>query len=652
MRPETILPLRVRLIRASDTLHRYAVRLIGTFVVFLLTADAVVNNWSLNNYLGGGYFFLTPVGGIGAAYELDTEYSFGHGRAIANLSDIGYWMTNVTVNHLVTKSKHMYTFTAGEYALTPATDLCPIFTGTYSASSASSIRLALADDAISFYRGHALDHIFTNDQTANLATPGMSSTELLKLGYIPGRTSVDKRFTKPFQIANTSQLQHVVVPYFRMYSHNFCTGCTPIAELGFSKCNMTLSYSDATATLRVISSDFVPGSTYKLGVTMVNSAVGTLSLVGKLLAIALGIGGFLASRRTVQWFEVDPSKPDSIVAKVLRTVIPKYFPFASNALSYDMFCYNSDIFVFVYTFSVLLDLQNCLLYVGSVNVYNAPAPQVLVSLMMFSLSCRLLWVNCAILKFCKIFWNLVVHSNYNGQSNVMTFFNFSTVTYLYLSAIMLFFIPAFVEYDNSVHADLPKSVESLDGLRVEVFDGSYMRVASSIIYLLLANVFCVTVIDHVINYKYWRTLRKNSLTRQTVYNSSSILCDYLPRLESHEDGVTTTTSIRARRLSTLQWFFMSHLTCFGLPAKDLLVKKKKTLLVQVKVARAFRNPTAQSAVSAREPADAIEEEEAEEFFTIVQDGDRVIHLLDGNFADVGSTSFNAKVLKDAHITIR
>ncbi|KDO18354.1 hypothetical protein SPRG_16273 [Saprolegnia parasitica CBS 223.65] len=643
MRSESTEPLRVRLVRASDTLHWYATRLFGSLVVLLLTVDAVVNNWSLNNFLGGGFFFLTPVGGIGAAYELDTEYSFGHGRAIANLSDVGYWMTNVSVSHLVTKSKHMYTFTAGEFALTPSTDLCPIFQGTYSALAGSSIRLALADDAISFYRGHAMDHFFTNDQTVNLATRGMSSADLFSLGYVPGRTSVDKRFTTPFTVANTSQLQHLVVPYFRIYTYNFCTGCTPITELGFSRCNLTLAYSDANQTLRVDSSAFVPGSTYKLGVTMANSVVGVVSLVAKLAAIMLGIAGFFASRRTVQWFEVDPSTPDSVIAKVLRTVAPKYFPFPSHALSYDMFCYNSDVFVFLYAFSVLLDLQNCLLYVGRINVYNAHVPQALPLLTTLSLSCRLLWVNCAILKVCKILWNLVVHAEYNGQSNVMTFFNFSSVTYLYLSAVLLFFIPAFVEYDNSVAMDLPKSVESLDGLRVEVVHGSYMRVAVSILYLLLLNVFAVTVIDHAINYKYWSTLRNNSLTRQTVYNSSSILCDYLPPLENHKDGVTTTTSIRARRLSTLQWFFMSHLTCFGLPAKDLYVKKKKTMLVKT-----ARNLMAQSA----EPTTAIEEEAAEELFTIVQDGDRVIHLLDGSFAGVGSAAFNTRVLRNAPMTIR
>ncbi|KDO20351.1 hypothetical protein SPRG_13496 [Saprolegnia parasitica CBS 223.65] len=621
----------------------YAKNIAGFLVILLILMDALVNNWTLSNYLGGGYFFLTPLGSVQNARQLETKYSYMRGLSIKNLSNMGQWMSNFTIINFVQKSDRFYVISAGEYDLTPA-----MF---------KKVKLALATDATTYYRGNMLTHMFTNDATVDVATPDMRSADVIARGYLPGQTTVDKRFTRDFSIQNTSSEQTQVVPYFRILSRNYCTGCDPVAELGYSTCEFKMVYNDAAKTLTVTSSAFVPGSTYKLGSTVLNSAFGQVAIVTKLIAILFAIAGYLAGRRTIQWLEVDPAKPDSMLTKVLRTVIPKYFPYQSDALSYDMFMYNSDIFVLLYTFAVLLDLQNSMQHTRNVNFYNALAPRFLVSIEMFSLSLRLLWGNLAILKLAKLLWNLLGIASYNGQSTTMGFFNFSSVTYLYLSAILLFYVPALIEYNNSVSVDIYNAIEPIDGIGVNVINGKYLRVAPYVVFALVLNLLVVILLDHGINYKYFKMLRKNSLARQAVYNSTSILCDFLWGIEprAHVNGADgAIVLVRARRLSTLQWFFMCHLTCFCLPAKDLVIRKKATLQVKSSVRSAKASSvwdasaTDTSTIATTTDAD----EGTENMCLLVQDWDRNIHLLDHTLTEVTSLVYNIKVLKNTRVTIR
>ncbi|KDO18355.1 hypothetical protein SPRG_16274 [Saprolegnia parasitica CBS 223.65] len=617
----------------------YAKNIAGFLVILLILMDALVNNWTLSNYLGGGYFFLTPLGSVQNARQLETKYSYMRGLSIKNLSNMGQWMSNFTIIHFVEKSDRLYVISAGEYDLTPAMVLCPVFQGVYgNVDSSKKVKLALATDATTYYRGNMLTHMFTNDATVDVATPNMRSADVIARGYIPGQTTVDKRFTRDFSIQNTSSEQTQVVPYFRILSRNYCTGCDPVAELGYSTCEFKLVYNDAAKTLTVTSSAFVPGSTYKLGSTVLNSAFGQVAIVTKLIAILFAIAGYLAGRRTIQWLEVDPAKPDSMLTKVLRTVIPKYFPYQSDALSYDMFMYNSDIFVLLYTFAVLLDLQNSMQHTRNVNFYNALAPRFLVSIEMFSLSLRLLWGNLAILKLAKLLWNLLGIASYNGQSTTMGFFNFSSVTYLYLSAILLCYVPALIEYNNSVSVDISNAIEPIDGIGVNVINGKYLRVAPYVVFALVLNLLGVILLDHGINYKYFKMLRKNSLARQAVYNSTSILCDFLWGIEprAHVNGADgAIVLVRARRL-------------------NLVIRKKAALQVKSSVRSAKASSvwdasaTDTSTIATTTDAD----EGTENMCLLVQDWDRNIHLLDHTLTEVTSLVYNIKVLKNTRITIR
>ncbi|EQC29619.1 hypothetical protein SDRG_12624 [Saprolegnia diclina VS20] len=635
-------------------LYQRAVAIGGLFVLPLIASDALVNNWAINAYLGDGKFFITPIAAAQNAQQLSAQYSYARNLGIPNLSNIGQWIANATVVNLVTESVDVYVINVGEFELTRTTNLCPTFAQTYSIPSLGTVRLALASDSVNFYRGNALTHFLTDDAEANLGNSSMKSTQLYDLGYVPGRASTDLRFTHDVVVRNTTQPQSQIVKFYRIFPRTFCTGCAPTAELGHSVCNFTYVYNDTTKVLRVTNSTFVPGSTYMFGLMMQNSSFGVAALYIKLLAIAIAICGYLAGRRTVQWLEVDPTKVDGLVARTFRIILPKLFPYQSNALSYASFCYNSDLFVFLYAISVLLDLNNCFIFVREVNVYNSLAPQFLYSLQMFSLSSRLLWVNCAFLKLLKIVGSFVSTASYNGQSALMGFCNLSSTTSVYLSAVLLVYVPAYIEYNNSVATSIRNVNESIDGIRVRVFDGFYLRVLSSVGAGLVLNVVLVTAVDRLWNWRYWQLLAKNSLARQAMYNSSSIVCDFLDGIEPDADDRSAASSIvcRARRLSTLQWFFMSHLTCFGLPEKQLRAKKLSIAQVTVKQHHTANSSTRSNSITHPTALPLPIPVPDDGAYMVVQDGDHNIHLLDGQLNDVTSLVYNIKVLKNTTVTIK
>ncbi|EQC25295.1 hypothetical protein SDRG_16848, partial [Saprolegnia diclina VS20] len=428
---------------------RLCVQALDLLAVIVIAVDAIVNSWTLNDYLGNGHFFLTPVAAARSADNTGYE----------DLSEIGQWMTNLTVSNMVTKSDNVYAVSAWRKP---------------------SIKLGVMQDATTFYRENALSHAFTTDDSKNLATADDNHHRLLARGYTPGRTQTDMRFTREFAVENTSSPQSRVVDYFRICPRTFCSGCDPVSEIGYSMCNLTLVYNDSAKTLTVTSAVYVPGSTYELGLMLPRSSFGIVALWAKLVAIFFAVGGYLASRRTVQWLEVDVTKTSSLWTRLLRTVMPKYFPHLSHALPYAMFCYNSDIFVFLYSGSVLFDLQNCLIFIRNVHVYNTYAKQFDATFRTFSLSTRLLWLNCAFLKLAKILWHIIGGASYCGESRLMALLNYSSVLSLYLSAILLFYVPPFIEYNNSVTFDLVNTVERLDGVRVDIFESFYFRCATSI----------------------------------------------------------------------------------------------------------------------------------------------------------------------------
>ncbi|EQC24833.1 hypothetical protein SDRG_17278, partial [Saprolegnia diclina VS20] len=556
-------------------LLRHFDMLLGLVVILLVAIDSVTNNWAINDYIGDAYAFLTPLATVSHASDLTAQYSFPVASGLDDVSKIGFWMINHTVHAMVTKSPDVYFISVGSFPLSASIDQCKMLVATYpfDMAASSTAYLGVASNTVTYYKGSALSHLFTTEMRANAS---MQDDTLQSLGYAPGRTGTDMRLTTGVSVANHSRLQSTRIGFFKLFPKSFCTGCSPIPELGFGHCRATMVYNDAAKTLQLVSSVNDVGSVYKVGLLLPQSAFSSASHYVKAVAIVFAVGGYLASRRTVQWADFESLKLDSIFSKILRTISPKYFPYPSLALRFDMFCYNSDIFVFLFAIGVLLDMSNCLYFLRIMNLYNADAPSFRYLVQTYALTMRFLWINCAALKVLKLIWNLVSTSSYNGESTIMRYLNLTSVTSLYASAIMLVYVPPYIEYTNSVTHDLNQKTQPLDEIHVVAFESFYLRAVPAVLVLFAINLAVILAADHLLYYKSWQLVVKNSLARQAIFNSSSILCDYLSGIEpDHSAGSKGSILIcKARRLSTLQWFFMNHVTCFGLPEKELRAKKK------------------------------------------------------------------------------
>ncbi|OQR95801.1 hypothetical protein THRCLA_07559 [Thraustotheca clavata] len=613
--------------------------IIGAAVVVLVAIDSVMNNWAFTDFIGNGYDFVTPVANVANAADLGNHYIFQQNYDVQSLSEMGAWMINYSVSSLGGLESNIYVVDAGTYIATADNDNCKKFSGTYPVDLAKKnvFKLALTYDSVSFIRGDAISIAFSDTSTVNLANSSMKSAQMYDLGYTPTRIQSDVRMTHKLKVQNTTSKQIQIVPFYRIYTKSFCTGCVPMAMLGHSSCNFSMVYNDTTKQLKVTST--IPSDTpYRVGMMLTRNFFTGASQIIKYLALMFALGGYLASRRTVQWVENDPTKPTTIIEQIVQAVAPKCFPHRSHALRFDMFCYNSDIFVIFFCISIILDVKHSLMFIREVNAYNAATPELFMTVRLFALSLRMLWINCGVLKLAKFVWYILGGATYCGESRLMGFLNLSSVTSLYLSAILLFYLPAYLEYNNSVRQDLPSSVESLDGIPVNFYESFFFRVSYAVAVGVIVNMLLVTLLDQVGNRSSWVLMSKNSLVRQAMYNSTSILCDYISDIDNTSTSEQVTLTCKARRLSTLQWFFMSHMVTFGLPEKEARAKKY----------RASTQTVARTGSTSTEQAGA----QGQELCMVIQDNAHFFHLVDENFADIQSLVYNIKVLKDTAVVIK
>ncbi|OQS02793.1 hypothetical protein THRCLA_04874, partial [Thraustotheca clavata] len=596
-------------------------------IVMLIGIGIIILNWAVNDYIGKANCFKTPIATSNNAADLEAQYTFPKGQSISDMSKIGIWMLNYTIDSLMRKEAAVYSVYVGSFPLSTTPDVCSLFKATYAADLAKSsiVRIGVASNSLMFVRGDAISHTFSDDTTTNLANSSMTASQLNDLGYYPARSNVDVRLTVNVPLANTSEPQNQKVSFYRVFPKSFCTGCSVVTEMGFGYCNMTFMYNDTLKIVTITKSSNLLGSTMKVALIMDESKFTSASHYLKFIAILFAVGGYLASRRTVQWKEFDISQTESLSSRILRTVSPKYFPYPSDALRFDMFCYNSDLFVFLFSAAVLLDMQYGLYYSKTINLWNTDEPQFMYSVLMFGISMRFLWLNCATIKLLKLTWNTISTATYNGESKVMSFFNLSSVTSLYLSSILLFYIPQYIAYNNVVTINLDNRVDNLDPVIVDPLQSYYIRSVPVVIVGGLVNIFGILLWDHTVCYKKWQLLAKNSLGRQAIYNSSSIFCDYLFGIELDLEGDHTTTILhcKARRLSTLQWFFMNHMILFGLPEKELRAKKKT----------AFGTMTIKTNSTTPQ-----EDQLPNGKYLFVQDGDHHLHLVDDHLSELTATN--------------
>ncbi|RHY77415.1 hypothetical protein DYB30_010145 [Aphanomyces astaci] len=511
-----------------------------------------------------------------SAEDLERDFIFGLGRGFSNMSNVGRWMMSLSVAELATVSDSVYILTAGAYPIQAATmNYCGGLNGNYSVPDlALPVQLAVVDDGMTYLRGDALSHWYSNDLVDNLPTKKSKMADMQTLGYNPARMQADLRMTTGLPIQNTTKTQNFAVPFYRVYSKSYCTGYVPLATLGHGTCNLTVQFVQGSNTVVMTKSFSVPSSTHHLGLMFRRSIYSTIGAVLKYVAILIAMAGFLASRRTVQWHERSPDKVESVTEKLMDMVVPKYFPRLSYAIRFDLFCYNSDLFVLLFVVSNVLDMNQAIQYIREVNAYNALSPQLNMTIQLFSLSTRLLWLNVGLVKTAKMALHLMSSATYSGHSRVMCWLNFSSVMTLYLSAILLFFVADYIEYNNISRWDITNSFESLNGCFIDYFQSFYFRGAPAIGIGLALNVAGVLAVDHLVLIKFWRNLAKNSLGRQVIFNTTCITCEFVGDFTVEKDG-SAVIHCKARRLSTLQWYFMSQTLFFGLPEKERSKKRSK-----------------------------------------------------------------------------
>ncbi|OQR85241.1 hypothetical protein ACHHYP_12045 [Achlya hypogyna] len=624
--------------------------LVGFAVVVLVAYDSVANNWAFNDFIGNGYQFMTPIADLQSASDLEDSYAFAVGSSVTDLSRVAKWMVNYTVSNLVKPGNdRIYVLSAGTFTINAEMNLCSIFRGKYPVDlTMGPVQLGVVQDAITFLRGEAFSHAFTDDATANLGNSSMGSTMLDAIGYRPARIQADLRLTQRISVANESTEQSFLTQYYRIYPKSYCTGCIPIAELGHGTCNLTMMYDDTEGVLSITKSTFVAGSTHSLGIMIQQNAFSSASHYLKFIALVFAVMGYLASRRTVQWQEVDVNATETFLHRVVKMVLPSYYPHASHAVRFDMFCYNSDAFVVLFTAGVILDINHAIIFTREVQVFNGVCYKVSAGFQLFALSTRLLWLNCAFLKLIKVFWNLVSTASYCGESKFMGLWNLSSVTSLYFSAILLFYVPPFIEYNNHVRVDVKNSVEHLDGIALDFLESFYVRGSGAIAAGLILNIVLITVIDHSVNYVFWRRLQQNSLARQAIFNSTSILMDDISSIDPSALLVESPViNCKARRLCTLQWFFMSHLNLFGLPEKELHVKKPQGHKPDTSHTTAGMSQLPSVQVDGTESTTR-----SDGLYLVAQGSDHHMHLLDCDYSDVKSLIFNIKILKNTTVLIK
>ncbi|EQC29037.1 hypothetical protein SDRG_13193 [Saprolegnia diclina VS20] len=141
-----------------------------------------------------------------------------------------------------------------------------------------------------------------------------------------------------------------------------------------------------------------------------------------------------------------------------------------------------------------------------------------------------------------------------------------------------------------------------------------------------------------------------------MYNSTSILMDYITEIDPPMlQRSMAIMRCKARRLCTLQWFFMSHLTTFGLPEKELRHKKQIAPVHNPTNTTTLLSPSHTADDHGQSASDrfasSIEKPNSEDRHLVVQDKGHHIHLLDADLNDVKTLMFNIKILKNTDVSI-
>ncbi|RHY69836.1 hypothetical protein DYB38_010185 [Aphanomyces astaci] len=546
----------------------------------LVAVDIVGNNWELNDFVGNAKHFTTPLLDTTTRDSVGSMYAFPALSSPAAISNVGKFMLDMVLDQVHNPGKYYLLTMSSFVILNDANDICGRLKGSYPVDAAVNVtvRLGTIQDEVTFVRGTALSHVFGSTTTAPRAPPGAPSSTLDAMGYTPARVGLDMRFTTAIPVVDSSgQNTPLNVTMYRVYSKAFCSGCRPNTELGLDTCEIVRSYNDTTKYLVVSSSRATVGLRHKAGIITTRRLGPILSLWVRLTSILLAFGTFATTKKTVRW--TDALSLTSWHARLLHKFAPPIHRQTSHAMDFVYFCVNSDVVVLAYSVATLFDEDVAMVYARVATNWYSNAPfDWWMELRLCALAIRWLWFNLGLLKLVKCISHIVSKHRTNGDNVVMGCLNFSSVPWIYTTVGAVLLRTEYIEYGNSVQANVLSTDEDLEAIYVEFESSWYMRGLPSLVCLLLGNLMLILTVDHVVYWRWWRVVATNSLGRQYMFNSTSIVIN--KDLLVHGEGLHPTLSIPARDLSTMQWFFTSHLTCFGLPEDPGVVRK----LVATKVA--------------------------------------------------------------------
>ncbi|KAF0703828.1 Aste57867_7506 [Aphanomyces stellatus] len=713
LHPKQHLPssLSTSVLHRIQTLRIALLWLAGNFFAILICLDVITNNWELIDYVGDGLQLLTPFLDLGTFDDVQAQYVFATAASPATMSKVGRFMTDTVASQIATMDGSSYYLSLGSYLIQDSSnDICGTLVQTYvlppantttsrsSTTTAPTIRLGTSTDAITFIRGNTLTHWFGTTLTDPRATAGANASTLTSMGYVPAKVSTDLRLTTPVPLVKPNTMLTMNVSMFRFAGSSFCSGCIPTTELGFDTCSIVYSYNDTANQVVVKSSMAIIGNVHEVGMIFQRNAAPILSIVVRAFCVVFALAAYAASQKTVRWCE--PSDSVSWLTRLVRIVSPVKYRHPSHAFDFAYLCLNSDIFVVLYTISVIADENIGMVYSRTVyRWYQYSSFDLLIELRLMALCFRWLWINLLLVKGFKWLCHVVSSAMYTGDNWIMGWLNYSSVDWIYAGLFVLFERNSFIEYGNSVRASVKSSVQDLDNIFVNLLQSWYVRAVWPMAIALIVNLIATLALDHVLHRRWWCQVRFNSLGRQFMYNSTSVLinADLAAVVATRPGYVATVVTTKARMLCTMQWFFSTHVLCFGLPEHPNVVRQ----LVATKATQKTTNgatgggkttktnhtPSHQSTEavtssitsrrgssvdpspppevthahsfiaedaprrSSSEASSAEENGSKPNLYVLSQDRDGYIHLFDADKREMQALSLEVKVLRDSTLSI-
>ncbi|CAK4286296.1 unnamed protein product [Aphanomyces euteiches] len=644
------------------------IRLAGFGCAVLLCVDVFGNNWELINYIGNGKKFLTPLLDVESIDEMEVEYAFPVGASPNQVSKIGRFMLDTTLTQIL--NRWSYYLSLGSFKILDSrNDNCRQMVATYpipNASVNSTVRVGNVRDSITYIRGNTLSHWFSDTKTQPLAPPGSNDATLQAMNYVPARALTDMRLTVPLVVPPPGHVVQVNLTVYDFRAISFCTGCNPTTETGQDTCTISYSFNDTTTSLKILSSKAIIGADHDVGMIFERHWGPMASWLIRGLAVLISLAAYFASQKTVRWTE--PYDLSSAWKRLVHLVAPTLYRHPSYAFDYSYLCFNSDKFVLLYTVAVMLDEDISMVFSRTIcKWYINTNTDMWIEFRLMALSFRWLWLNCLVVKLLKWLVNYVTQAHHTGSNVLLGWLTFSSVTWIYLGVAFLFQRNTFIDYGNSVRMELSSTTQNLDGISVNFFDSWYIRAAGSLLVGILASLVAILTMDHVLNRRWWRTMAKNSLGRQHMFNSTSILCEANTVFVPKPGYTNAVVDVKARALCTIQWFFSSHLVCFGLPEQPSVVRQ----IVATKLgktpqhhgdttatkssinSRRMSNPVDATPVVASLVDETLQVSESpgdpasRELHLLVQDRDGHIRLHDADKRELQALAMEVKILRDS-----